>query len=202
MTRPARCSTRSTPRPGAQRHAGAPRGLGEREHERARVGRVIAGDVEREPHRRRERRLEAAGGARQQAPHVEAEVDPHGELAVQRRGLVAVARDDERAAAPEAGIGARGIGELRGELRPRAGAAQAEPQERELAGVGLGDRREHARRDARGARPELAALEHADAVAALRRAPGDGEPDDAATDDGDVGRCGCVQRHWHLASPA
>ena len=88
-------------RAGAQRHAGAPRGLGEREHERARVGRVVAGHVEREAHGGRQRRLQAPGGARQQAPDVEAELEAHGELAVERLRLVAVARDDERAAAPE-----------------------------------------------------------------------------------------------------
>ena len=71
-----------------------------------------------------------------------------------------------------------------------------------LARVGLGDRGQHSGGDARRAGAELAALEHAHAQAPLRRAPGDGEADDAPADDGDVGRCGWVLRHWHLASPA
>ena len=117
------------------------------------------------------------------------------ELALERLGFVAVAGDDERAAAAQPGIGAGGRLELRGELRPRARAAQPELEQRELAGVGLGDGRQHPGRDARGAGAELAALEHADGEAALRRAPGDGQPDDAPADDGDVARCGWVLRH-------
>ena len=52
--------------------------------------------------------------------------------------------------------------------------------------VGLGDRGEHPRRDVRRARAERVALVHHDAQARCARAPGDGQPDHAAADDGDV----------------
>jgi hypothetical protein len=163
---------------------------------------VIARDVERQAHGRRQRGLQAPRGAGQQALHVEAELEAQRELAVERLGLVAVARDDERPAAAQAGVGAGRLLELGGEGRPVARAAQSQPEQRELARVGLGDRGQHAGGDARRAGAQLAALEHADAQAASRRAPGDGEADDAPADDGDVGRWGWVLRHWHLASPA
>ena len=83
----------------AQRDAGAARRLGEREHERARIGRVVARDLECEPQRRREPRFEPPRGARQQTLDLEAESDAQRELALERLGFVAVASDDERAAA-------------------------------------------------------------------------------------------------------
>src|SRR6185312_8586193 len=74
-------------------------------------------------------------------------------------------------------------GELLRERGPAAGAVEAEAQQRLLAGVGLGDWREHARRDVRRAVAELAAVEHADAEAAGAGAPGDRETDEATADD-------------------
>ncbi len=179
---------------GAQRGAGAAGGLGEREHERARVGGVVAGHREREAHRRRERGLQPPCRAGQHALHLQAELDSQRELALERRGLVGVAGDDERAAAAQAGVGARGRLQLLGECRPGARAAQPELQQRQLAGVGLGDGREHPGGDVRRPGAERAALEHADGVPALGSPPGDGEPDGTAADDDDV-RCCCVLRH-------
>jgi hypothetical protein len=57
-------------------------------------------------------------------------------------------------------------------------------QEIVLAELGLGGRREHARGDL--PRGGLSGLEHDDARAALLGAPGAGQPDRAATHDGDV----------------
>ena len=74
----------------------------------------------------------------------------------------------------------------RGEVRPAARALQAQLEQGALAGVGLGDRREHARGHARRPGAELAALEQEDRQAAGTGAPGHGEADDAAADDGDV----------------
>ena len=68
-------------------------------------------------------------------------------------------------------------------------------EQRELARVGLGDRREHPRGEVRRAAAELSALEHAHRRPALRGAPRDGEPDDAPADDDDVGLDDWVLRH-------
>ena len=78
--------------------AGALEGLGQRGDQQPRVDRVVAGHVEREPHGRRERRLGAARLARPQPLDLEAELAPEGERALERLGLVAVARHQQRAA--------------------------------------------------------------------------------------------------------
>ena len=86
---------------------------------------VVAGDSQRKRLRRGERGLEPASSARQQPLDVEPELVAQRQLALERLGLVAVARDDERAAAAQAGIDAGRRGELGGERRPGARAAQA-----------------------------------------------------------------------------
>ena len=162
---------------------------------RAGVGCMVARNDQRQPDRRRERGLDPARGARHESLHSEVKLATQVELALERLGLVAVACDDKRPALPQPRIDARRLCELRGERRPRIGAAQPELEQRELAGVGLGDRREHPRRDVRRAAPELAALDDAYGVPALRCAPCDSEPDDPPADDDDVRSCGWVLRH-------
>ena len=69
-----------------------------------RIDRVVVGNVEREPKRRRQRRLQPPGLARAQPPHVEPVAPPQRELALQRLGLVVVAGDQQRAAAGVADV--------------------------------------------------------------------------------------------------
>ena len=165
---------------------------------------VIARDVEREAD------VGASAGSRRRAAlgsrrsHVEAELRAQRELALERLGLVAVARDDERAAAAQARIGAGGLLELGGEAPasrarcagPSASSASS-PASASVTGASI------PAATCEAPRAELAALEHADAQPALRRAPGDGEPDHAPADDGDVevvavgscGMCTSLRRH-------
>src|SRR6185437_1642652 len=86
------------------------------------------------------------------------------ELAV--RKLALVEREHERAAARVADVA-----ELAGEARPELGRAARERREPGRLGIG----REHSCRHTRRAAACLAALEHADAQAALLRTPGGGE---------------------------
>ena len=83
--------------------AGALDRLGQRGDEPARVDGGVAGHVEREPDGRRERGLGAARLARAQALDREAERAAVLEQALELVGLVAVARDDERARAAQPG---------------------------------------------------------------------------------------------------
>ena len=83
-------------------------------------------------------------------------------------------------------------GQLRALRRP-------ELEQRPLAGVGLGHRREHARGHARRPGAELAALEQEDRQPARAGAPGHGEADDAAADDGYVVAT-AVAVLWDVAS--
>ncbi len=78
--------------------SGAARGGRERRGQDARVDRVVIGDVEREPQRRRQARLEPARLARAQPPDLEPEAQAQLELALERLRLVAVARDQQRPA--------------------------------------------------------------------------------------------------------
>ncbi len=71
---------------------------GKRRHERARIDGMVVGDREREPEGGRERRLAAAGLARQQPLDGKPERLALGQLAVERLGVVAVARDEQGAA--------------------------------------------------------------------------------------------------------
>ena len=167
--------------------------LAQRGDEPPRVDRVVAGDVEREPHRRRERGLGAARLARPQPGDLQAERLAEGDQALERLGLVGVARHDERARAAEAGVAV----ELAAEGLEHRGAAQPELQQRALAELGLGDRREHPRGDV--PRAGLARVEHDDRQPAPCRAPSAREADRPAADDGDV----CVLRccHWWRSLP-
>ena len=151
----------------------------ERRDELARIDRVVGLDVEREPDRRRQRRLQPARLRRAQP--LDGQPEPAAELgeAVERLGLVAVARDDQRADRPVARVL-----ELGAEVLVAARALQPELEQRALAELGLGGRREHARGDL--PRGGLAGLEHDDARAALPRAPRASETDRATADDGDV----------------
>ena len=85
-----RCDPRA-----ADRAAGALERGRERGHQPPGVDRVVAGDVEREADGRRQRGLDTARLARAQALDLEAELAPEGERALERLGLVAVARDQQ-----------------------------------------------------------------------------------------------------------
>ena len=113
-------------------------------------------------------------------------------------GLVAVAGDDEGAGAAQPGVAAGGLAELGAEGREARGGAQAQVEQRPLAELRLGDRGEHAGGVA--PRAVLAGVEHDRAQAALRRAPRDGEADDAAADDGYVVLLG-LRRHCGRTLP-
>ena len=176
----------------AQHRARALGGAREGRHDPTRVDRVVVGDVEREADGRREGRLQAAGARREEALGAQAEPLAQRELARERLGLVAVARDEQRALRAVAHVEPAHLPQLLREARPAACALEAEAQERLLAGVGLADRREHAGRDVRGAAAELAAVEHADAQPARTRAPGRRQPDEAAADDRYVEGSGVV----------
>ena len=110
-------------------------------------------------------------------------------------GLVAVARDDERAGAAQPRVAPGGLGQLGAEGGEAARGAQPEREQGVLAELRLGDRREHAGGVAPGA--VLAGVEHDRAQAVLRGPPGDGQADDAAADDGYVVVLG-LRRHCHF----
>ena len=139
----------------------------------------------REPHGGRERGLHAPRLRSAQAldaqPAGAAELD----LALERLGLVAVARDDERPVRAQAGVGPGGAQVLR-ERGPARGAGEPERRQPLLAERRLGDRREHAGGDVRRARADRVALVDDDAPAALRGAPGDAQPDRPRADDGEI----------------
>ena len=88
------------------------------------------------------RRLEATrlGGA--EPLDRQAELAPERRQAVERLGLVAVARDDHRA-----GRAVAGVVELGAEVRVAARALHAQREQLALAELGLGHRREHPRGD-------------------------------------------------------
>ncbi len=140
---------------------------------------MVALDVQREPDRRRQRGLETPCLRRTQPLDRQPEIAPEGGEAIERLGLVAVARDDHRPHRAVARILERGA-----EVRVARGARQPEFQQRTFAELGLGDRRQHARGDVPGA--GLAGVDHDDARTALRSTPRAGESDRATADDGDV----------------
>ena len=166
--------------------AGGLHRVGQGGDELARVDGAVAGDVEREPDRRRERGLGAAGLAGAQPLDREAELPPVLEQLLELLGLVAVAGDDERAVEVELDA------ELGAEVREAVERAEAEVEQLALAELQLGDGREHAGGVA--PRAVLAGVEHERAQAALGRAPRHGEADDAPADDGYVVLLG-LRRH-------
>ena len=147
---------------------------------------MVVGQVQGAAHGGRERRLQAPRRAGQQRLDVQPEALAQVALALERLGLVAIAGEHQRAARAVADVDAAGLGELRGEVRPAPRALQAELEQRPLAGVGLRHGREHPGGHARGAAAELAALEQEHRQPAGAGAPGHGEADDAAADDGYV----------------
>src|SRR5207248_9531072 len=110
--------------------------------------------------------------------------------------LVAVEREDERAAACVAHIA-----ELLGERGPQSRRRPCERCEARRLRIG----REHACGCAARPTPRLRALEHADAEPALLRAPGARETDDPAPDDDGVepfhGADDRLRRRGRYASP-
>ena len=170
----------------AQHRAGALGGARERGAHQARIDGVVVGQVQRAAHGGRERRLQAARRAGQQRLDLQPEALAQVALALERLGLVAVAREHQRAARAIADVHAADLGQLRGEGRPARALCRPSSSSGTLAGVGLGHRREHARGHARRPGAELAALEQEDRQPAGTGAPGHGEADDAAADDGYV----------------
>ena len=170
--------------------------LSEGGHRRAGVGCVVARNGQRKTDRRRERGLEPARSCSPRDAPLRGRARVAGRA---RARALPPRRGRARRRAPRIrrspGSMPGRFAQLRGERWPRLRAAQPELEQRELAGVRLGDGREHARRDVRRAASELAALEHPNDMPALRRAPRDGEPDDAPADDDDVRCCGWVLRH-------
>jgi hypothetical protein len=144
---------------------------------------VVLGEVQRAAQRRRERGLQAARGAGQQPLHAQSEALAQVALALERLGLVAIAGEHERAARAVSDVDAAGPREVRGEGGPEPRALQAQREQRALAGVGLGDGRQHAGGNVRGPRPQLAAVEHEHREPARTRTPGHSEADEAAADD-------------------
>ena len=148
---------------------------------------MVVGHVEGEPQGGRQARLAASCLAGAQALHRQSVAAAQLQRALECLGLVAVARDQQRAARQVADIGNPGRdGKLGGEARIAAGAAQPERQQRLLPGGDLGDRRDHPGRDVRGAAADLAALQDGDAQPTLSGAPGDRQTDDPATDHGQI----------------
>ena len=174
-------STRTRDRAGAA-HVGD---LAQRGDEPARVDRVVARDVEREPHGRRQRGLGAARLLGRRRSTARPSDSRKRDQPLERLGLVGVARDDERAAA-RAGRGrARRLGQLGAERRrtsrrcagrARAARARRTPPRRPARAC----RRRRARRRARRASSTTARQ------AAAGGAPGAREADRPAADDGDV----------------
>ena len=176
--------------------AGAP----QRGQHAARIDAVILRRLQREAHRRCERRLQLTRGARQQPRGAQSERLAQDELALELACLVAVARDEQRAAAPQPErwrVGLRrtcehdGLFQLGRELGPHLRRAQPQLEHAPpgVAELDLGDRCEHPGGDPRrAALPDRVALEDGDGHAALPRAPGDGEADDAAADDYNIDR--------------
>ena len=140
---------------------------------------MVGRDVEREPHRRRERGLEPARLRGAQPLHRQPEPRAERGEAIERFGLVAIARHHQRADRAVARIVERGA-----EGRVAREALAPELQQFALAELGLGDRRQHAGGDVpRAGRPRI---QHHDARAGLASGQRTGEPDRATTDDGDV----------------
>ena len=87
---------------------------------------MVARHVEREAHGRRERRLGAPGLAGPQALDVKAQAAAVREQALEHLGVVAVARDDQRAAAAQAGILSARLRERRAERLEALGGTDAQ----------------------------------------------------------------------------
>jgi hypothetical protein len=163
---------------------------------------VVAGHLDGEPQRGRERRLEAARRRRTQPRGGQAELGAEGQLAIEPLGLVAVAGDHQRAALEDRHRVARGLAQLVHERRVAARRGDVQRGQVVLAEGGLAGRREHAGGDARGTGTRLAALEHDGPKAALRGPPGDGQADHAASHYRDVEAVRLRVRHDSLPAPA
>ena len=101
----------------------------------------------------------------------------------QRRGVIAVERDDHRALAAILDRDAGGGFEFAGEIGPQALAFERQRQERLLAGLGLDRGGQHAGRRPARAMPGHASIVNGDGAAGLREPPRDAEADDAGADD-------------------
>jgi hypothetical protein len=185
----------------AQLAAGPLDGLGEGGDQAPGVDRVVVAHGERQPDRGREPRLESPRLARAQALDSQAERAAKGEQPLERRGLVAVARDQHGARAAVPGIATGDVGQLDAERLEGPGAAQPEVEQRALSELRLGHGGEHAGGDV--PRAGITRIEHHRAQTASGRAPGAREPDRPAADDGDVPRLRCchcgipsLRRHY------
>ncbi len=157
-----------------------------RRHHGARIDGVIVGELQREPDPGRQRALEPARVAAEQARGGQAHRRAQLLLAGDVGGAVGVVGDEQRAARAVADVDPRGLGQLGGEGRPQRGAAQPELEHVALRRVGLGDRGEHPGRDVpRAARRVVGAvaLEHQHIEAAAGGRPRHGQADDPAAND-------------------
>src|SRR3954453_20837725 len=101
-------------------------------------------------------------------------------------GVVAVDRDHECTIAAVANRHAGGLLELGREGRPDRGRLEVERKQLVLAEVGLGDGREHARRDRRRAAAGAPTLENDDTQPGWGCAPSRCEPGDAGAHYGNI----------------
>ena len=184
----------TTPARGARAAARRSTRAPQRRRRAARVDRVVAGDVEREPDRRRQRGLEPArlrsAAAARPAGRARAGTRAGGRAPRPRRGRA------RRPACRRRSPGrARASASSAQNASKRRALAQAQLEQRALAELRLGDRREHARGDVPGA-----GLAGVDARRSARRAArarhAHGEADRAAADDGDVEALAAAT--WHL----
>ena len=184
--------TATTSAPGRQDRAGALGGAREGLGGQPRVDGVVVGHVEREAHGRGQRGL---GAARRDGRRRSTRSPKRWRSASSRSSASASSRSRATSSVPwvrrSIPVPAASSSSA-AKAGQRAALCSPSAQQRLLAGVGLADRREHPGRHARGAGAELAAVEHAHAQAARLRAPGDGEADEAAADDGDVEHLSCV----------
>ena len=144
---------------------------------------MIVGHVQRQAHGGCQGRLEPPRRGRQQPLGAQAAVVAKGQLAVERLGLVTVARHQKRAALqPPAAVQALGPG------GPARGGGEIEGEQVALPERRLGHGRQHARGDPGGRTARPAAVEHERAQVAPARAAGDGESGDAGPDDDEIRR--------------
>src|SRR5436305_13105059 len=92
---------------GAQVGSGPAAGVSQRLGQPPGVDGVVVGNLEREPDRGRERRLPPPGLAGAQPVDLEPKALPELQLALERLGLVGVARDEQRPAGQESAIDVR-----------------------------------------------------------------------------------------------
>ena len=147
---------------------------------------MVIRDLQREAQPRRQAWLHPARLAGKQTTHGQAEPLAHGQLALQRLGLVTVAGGGDRAAGQKAGVETGSFGQLGHEGGICRGAAQVQAEQGLLGRPGFAYRRDHSGGHVGRAAAEFFPLAHDDSHLALRGAPGDRQTYHATADDGYV----------------